>query len=95
MLAKQEDVRASSRKLDHHASMRIDDQSPTFPLFSLRFPVTFSDHPPSEKPLCFSRNRLHRSLLDPALFRKRLSLGGLEWCFLYVSLMLYSANDRV
>ena len=33
MLAKQEDVGAASRKLDHHASRRIDDQSPTFPLF--------------------------------------------------------------
>ena len=39
MLAKQEDVGASSRKLDHHASTRIDDQSPSFSRF---FPFDFS-----------------------------------------------------
>ena len=39
MLAKQEDVGAASRKLDHHASSRIDDQSPTFPFF---FPFELS-----------------------------------------------------
>ena len=74
MLAKQEDVGASSRKLDHHASTRMDDQSPTFSRFPfdrlsnsrfIRLPKTFE----------ISRNPLHRSLLDPALLRKRLSLG--------------------
>ena len=74
MLAKQEDVGASSRKLDHHTSMSIDEQSPTFSSFSfdsLSRSLIFS----FRKPLRFSRNRLHRSPLDPALFHKCLSLG--------------------
>ena len=74
MLAKQEDVGAFSRKLDHHVSRSMDDQSLTFSRFPfdclsdsrfIRLPKTF----------VFSKNRLHRSLLDPALLRKRLSLG--------------------
>ena len=74
MLAKQEDVGAAARELDHHASRRIDDQSPTFS----RFPfdcLSNSRFILLQKTFVFSRNRLHRSLLDPALFRKRLSLG--------------------
>ena len=95
MLAKQEDVGASSRKLDHHASMRIDDQSPTFPLFSLRFPVEFSDHPPSEN-LCVFKKSTSSLAFGSSSLPQTLEFGralsGVSVTFLF---MLSSANDRV
>ena len=95
MLAKQEDVGASSRKLDHHASMSIDDQSPTFSSFSLRFlssPLiillqkTFAFFNKSTSSLAFGSSSL------PQTFEFGRVLSDVSVLFL---LMLSSANNRV
>ena len=95
MLAKQEDVGASSRKLDHHASMRMDDQSPTFPLFPFDFlsrsliillQKAFASFKKSTSSLAFGSS----SLSQPLEFGRALS--GVSVTFLF---MLSSANDRV
>ena len=95
MLAKQEDVGSSSPKLDHHASRRIDDQSPTFSSFSLRFPVKISDRPPWENLCVFQAidfiARVGSSSLPQTLEFGR-ALSGVSVLFLF---MLSSANDRV
>ena len=70
MLAKQEDIGSSSPKLDHHASRRIDDQSPTFS----RFPfdcLSNSRFILLQKTFAFSKQSTSSLALDPALFRKR------------------------
>ena len=75
MLAKQEDVGSSSPKLDHHASTRIDDQSPTFSRFFPLNRLANSQFILLPKTFEFSQTSTSSLSLDPALFRKRLSLG--------------------
>ena len=95
MLAKQEDVRASSRKLDHHASMSIDDQSPTFSSFSFDFlsssliillQKTFAVFMKSTSSLAFGSSSL------PQTFEFGRALSGVSVTFLF---RFSSANDRV
>ena len=97
ILAKREDVGASSRKLDHHALISNDDQSPTFSsfFFSFRFPVEFSVHPPSENLCIFTKSTsslaFGSSSLPQTLEFGR-ALSGVSVMFLF---MLSSTNIRV
>ena len=95
MLAKEEDIGASSRKLDHHASMRLMISHQFFPLFSLRFPIEFSVHPPSENPCVFMKSTSSLAFGSSSL-PQTLEFGrALSDVSVMFLVMLSSSNVRV